>query len=280
MIKKYLFSSITCLSFLFLCSPLITAQDCGDGSNVYSFEFDGRTYQVVKENRKWVDAATCAALNGGKLVEINSALEQAAVFEGVSNASINLEATEATDFEDIAFVWLGGNDAEFEGDWMWDGDNDGSGGLFWVGTTTGAAVGGAYFNWGNDPDNNGDQDGLAMPLTDWPLGTAGQWADLKMSNDLYFVVEYSTILSTEFQLQKNAFIQVSPNPTNGILSINNLSNQEIVKLQVYNMQGQEVIIQNNQSHRKLDLSPLKSGIYVLKVNFENGWIAVKRIVLN
>ena len=33
---------------------------CADDANVYSFEYDGRTYQVVRENRTWIDAAACA----------------------------------------------------------------------------------------------------------------------------------------------------------------------------------------------------------------------------
>ena len=47
-----------------------------------------------------------------------------------------------------------------------------------------------YNNWGYEPDDYlGQQDGLGLALTDWPLGYAGEWNDLNVANSLYFIVE-------------------------------------------------------------------------------------------
>ena len=46
---------------------------CTDNSNVYSFVYGGKTYEVIRENKTWSDAAACAAERGGMLVEINDA---------------------------------------------------------------------------------------------------------------------------------------------------------------------------------------------------------------
>ena len=77
-------------------------------------------------------------------------------------------------------VWLGGNDAESEGNWNW---------------VNGEAF--QYTNWGRaEPDNYLNQDGLALGLENWPKGSsgsaafglAGQWNDISRSNQLTFIV--------------------------------------------------------------------------------------------
>lgn len=257
----------------------LTAQNCADDANIFSFEYDNKTYHVVKENRKWVDAAACAVERGGKLVEINSALEQQAVFGGVSNASINLNGTFVNDFEEYAFVWLGGKDIEFEGDWQWDGDNDGEGFLFWVGTTTGAAVGGSYINWGNDPDNADEQDGLGMALTDYPNGTAGQWADLKVSNDIFYVIEYSTILDVEAPTLDNKILNIYPNPASRIFTIENRSSVSITSVEILDINGAILKTIQNTAGNTYEIGDLPPGFYLIKSRFETGIEVINKLVV-
>ena len=84
----------------------------------------------------------------------------------------------------IAYVWIGATDQQTEGTWLWDGNNDNTGGNFWIGQGTngsgnGAAVGGAFFYWGgtstgtpNEPDDYANaQDHAAIGLAGWPSGT-------------------------------------------------------------------------------------------------------------
>ncbi len=257
--------------------PAILAQPCNLDAEVFTFIFDGRTYHVVKENLKWEDAAACAVTRGGKLVEINNEQEQQAVFEGISNASIVPSATYAGEYEEMAFVWLGGNDLEFEGDWAWDGDNSGGGLLFWAGTTTGAAVGGSYINWGNDPDNADDQDGLAMALTEWPQGEAGEWSDLKVSNDLYYVVEYSTLLNTSTPLTQSNLVRVFPNPAESFFQLENNSGFDITSVEIVDSKGAVIRKLSPPSTNTFEIADLSPGIYMVKTFLNSGSVVISQL---
>lgn len=161
-----------------------------EGSSVYAFSFDGTSYEIVKENKTWTDAVSFAVARGGYLSEINSEEEQNAVFlELTTKAGIVLDETN-NEFG-YAAVWLGGNDLAEEGSWVWNGDNEESGVAFWIGGVDGSAVNGLYNNWGNEPDNNGDQDALCIGLEATPINSAGKWTDLDGNkNQLHFVIEY------------------------------------------------------------------------------------------
>ncbi len=165
---------------------------CASNANIYTFVHNSNTYEVVRENQTWTDAAACAAERGGKLAEINSSQEQDALFGQLnSNASIVISSTVAPDGGGASYVWIGGTDMDSEGVWIWDGVNAGTGPQFWQGQFDGSAVGGLFNNWGNEPDDFGTgQDGLGIALTDWPLGVAGQWNDLAETNSLFYVIEY------------------------------------------------------------------------------------------
>ncbi len=195
--------AILVILFIPLFASALRAQ-CADPANVYMFVYNGRSYEVVRENRSWIDAAACAAWRGGTLAYIDDAAEQAAVFTQVLvNAGIQLSRTIAPDGGGASYVWLGGNDLATEGSWMWDGANTGNGTQFWQGLSAGkggSAVGGLYSNWGLEPDNYGaspGQDALALALTNWPLGMSGQWNDISASNQIYFVIEHPSIIPVE-----------------------------------------------------------------------------------
>ena len=111
---------------------------------------------------------------------INSAAEDDFVYSMVNDASLSGLGT-ASDGGGSKYVWLGGNDAGSEGNWVW---------------VNGEAF--SYTNWGRaEPDNYFNQDGLAMGLENWPegrsgssaFGLAGEWNDIDRSNELTFIVE-------------------------------------------------------------------------------------------
>ncbi len=164
---------------------------CASATNIYTFTYNGSTYEVVRENKSWIDAAACAVARGGYLAEINDMAEQNAIYtELSSNASIVTGNTIAPDGGGASYVWIGANDLGTEGVWIWDGDNNTTGPQFWQGTTSGNAVGGLYNNWGNEPDNfNNNQDAAGIALTNWPLGVAGEWNDVDHTNTLYYIIE-------------------------------------------------------------------------------------------
>ncbi len=169
---------------------------CAEEENIYSFNYNGKKYELVKEAKSWKNAVTCAVERGGYLAEINNGAENAAIFkELMDNAGIDKTKTVAEDGGSASYVWLGGNDLTTEGVWVWDGDGVGTSIQFWQGNYDGSAVNNRYNNWGKEPDNYGGQNALGLALTEWPkgsgsLGIAGQWNDVKEFDKLYFVIEY------------------------------------------------------------------------------------------
>ena len=230
----------------FILSNISSAQNCADLTNIYSFNYAGKKYEIVKENKSWIDAAACAVERGGILADINSQQEQDTLYYHLQNAGIVVSNTVAPDGGGASYVWLGGNDIAEEGKWIWDGDNDGTGTHFWQGTSSGSSVGGLYNNWGNEPDNyNNNQDGLGLAITNWPLGSAGQWNDVKDTNTLYYIIEYANstgILQSNTTIPRDYILhQNYPNPFNPLTTIRyNIQKSSNVILKVYNLTGQEL----------------------------------------
>ena len=97
----------------------VNAQTCAGASDIYSFNYNGHTYEVVKENKNWTDAAACAVARNGYLAEISDANENAAIFNELSNnAGITLSQTSTSNGGGAAYVWIGGNDITTEGTWI------------------------------------------------------------------------------------------------------------------------------------------------------------------
>lgn len=266
----------------FLLPFALSAQCVTSPSNISTFTYNGNTYQVIKENRTWVDAAACAVAKGGYLAEINSQTEQDSVYLNVIQAGINAANTVAPDGGQASYVWLGANDLETEGEWIWDGDNDGNGTQFWQGTTTGGPVGGLYNNWGNEPDNFQNQDALGLAITDWPRGNAGQWNDLKAADTLYYVVEYDGLLARE-DAQPQIHLEVYPNPAQSSLSLEiprTFRSAKGCRIQLFNANGQLVMDQFALSTTaEVNVEQLPNGIYNLQLMGKADQKASTRIVI-
>ncbi|WKW47183.1 T9SS type A sorting domain-containing protein [Myroides sp. JBRI-B21084] len=277
-IYKLLFFGYACI----LGSSSIFGQ-CANTSNIYSFTYNGKTYEIIKEKKTWVNAAACAVERGGYLAEINDAAEQTAIFNQLNtNAGITTSNTTAPDGGGAAYAWIGGNDMATEGMWIWDGNNDAVGTQFWQGTKTGSPVGGLYNNWGNEPDNFGTngQDGLAIALTNWPLGVAGQWNDVNDGNMLYYVVEHNINASTLDNLI-NDKIKVYPNPVTDLLRIDE-NDAVINNIIIYAANGKLVKTINKEqlktNNNSIDLTNFEHGVYFLKLVFDNEESITKKII--
>jgi hypothetical protein len=168
-----------------------------------------KSYTPVSTPLTWAEAKEYAEGQGGYLLEINSMGEFAYVvyslqstFSSMTDSEYNefLSYSWAPDGGNAAYLWLGGSDADIEGEWYWVA----SGEQFWSGDVDGFAVNDAFNYWGktslqNEPDNfQGSQNALALALETWPygaegtiskLGSAYQWNDLDPSNLLYFIIE-------------------------------------------------------------------------------------------
>ncbi len=153
---------------------------------IYEFMVNNKQYELVRQESTWEEAVAFAVDRGGYLAEINDGGENNGIFSEINdNAQIVFENNTGR-----AAVWMGGNDIATEGTWILDGNNDGVGAQFWDGGIDGSAVGGLYNNWGNEPDNAGDQDALSLVIRATAINEAGQWNDLDGSEPLFFVIEY------------------------------------------------------------------------------------------
>ncbi|MDX2360497.1 MAG: T9SS type A sorting domain-containing protein [Crocinitomicaceae bacterium] len=255
---------------------------CASASNIYTFTYDGATYEVIKENKDWVDAAACAVERGGILAEINDLGEQNAIYTELStNAGISVNNTVAPDGGGASYIWIGGTDVMMEGEWLWDGDNDASGPQFWQGLANGSVVGGLYNNWGNEPDDFGSgQDGLGLAITDWPLGVSGQWNDISVTNTLYFVVEYPSTASSS-NLELNEGVHIYPNPAKEILSVKLTDGKSLASITLVNVTGTVVktITQDIAETTDIDVSGIAPGTYLISGFFTDGDFFSKEIII-
>lgn len=238
---------------------------CSVPSNaVYPFTVNGISYEIIKVNMKWQDAAACAVQRGGKLAEIMSKQENDSLFHyALNKAGINLSATTSFNGGGASYLWIGGNDIQNEGVWIWDGDGNLAGPQFWQGDFQNGNVVGGYFNaWGSlfggEPDDAGNQDGLALALTGWPFGNAGEWNDLSVNDTLYFIVQYSGS-NVSLPTYVHSFIILYDR---GGLWMSKLDG--INKIMIVSMDGRICEIYNKplkQESVHMDLSHLPGGVY-------------------
>ena len=82
-----------------------------------------------------------------------------------------------------------------------------------------------------------------------------------------------TLSSDSFELNKND-VSIYPNPSTDIINI--ASSIDPKKITIYNILGQEVL---NTNLKTININNLKSGVYIMAVDFENSRIT-KRIMKN
>lgn len=262
-----------------VCTNTLAFGQCAVSSSIYSFNFNGHRYEVVKENKNWKDANSCATERGGHLLEINSSAEQVAVNSALNNAGISSNNTKAPDGGNASYLWTAGNDRQTEGKWVWEN----SGAQFWSGAVSGTAASGAYTHWGSvqmkEPDNFvGEQHALGLAITDWPNGLKGEWNDIKESNTLYYIVEFDKTLGL-LEISDREDVAVFPNPSNGLVNVQ-LSDTKlnIRKADVYDMAGRIVLtVADAAGIKTLDMSGLVGGVYIVRLVASDDKRVVKRI---
>jgi hypothetical protein len=239
-----------------------------NAANIYSFAVNGITYEIVKEKQTWVNAAACAVARGGRLAEIGSAAEQDTLFYRLSLAGITAANTIAPDGGGASYVWLGGTDRLMEGSWFWDGVNGGSFLQFWQGTANGSAVNGQYTNWGNEPDNFNNQDALGLAITNWPLGIAGQWNDVKESNQLYYVIEHEAV-PTAIPENKTGSFSVYPVPAGDRVLIRSEMPLNGLAYSITDQLGKTCLTGKFLSNEAvIDLGSLPAGLYFITIEHQ------------
>ncbi|MHC1706918.1 MAG: T9SS type A sorting domain-containing protein [Bacteroidales bacterium] len=253
---------------------------CAQQANIYSFSYNGKNYDIVKELQNWSNAAACAVERGGHLVHLETSDENNAIMqEIIAGASIAVNYTIVFDGGGIAYLWTGATDKSAEGTWLWDGDDNNSGLNFWTGqgtagTGNGTPIGGAYNNWGtssfgSEPDDFlNNQDGAGIALSSWPYGSAGQWNDIALSNQLYYVIEYEPAGIDE----ETGSLQVFPNPATTTIFIQGLNSSVTISgICISAMDGRIVRteILPDPLQGGIDISGLAPGCYVMSITLGN-----------
>lgn len=266
---------------------------CANTSNIYTFTYDTKTYEVIKEQKSWTDASACAVERGGYLVEINDVKEQNAVYNAIINgAGVSPTYTSIENGGGIAYVWIGATDQRTEGTWLWDGNNDSVGINFWIGQGAngsggGTSVSSSYFNWGgvsvgnpNEPDNyEAGQHHAAIALTGWPaettiLGIAGEWNDIIGSSQLYYVVEKDN--TTGLQNNKtilNDDLRMYPNPANSLLNFDKYYDL----IEIYNLNSK--LLKQVMNTKSVNFEGFNKGTYLIKTT-EKSIIKFGKFILN
>lgn len=281
--KKIIFSSF------FTFASLFSIAQCNLNS-AFNFSFNNHNYTVVKDAKTWSAAASCAKSQGGYLVEINDTLENIAVYNAITQgATVSNTYTSVPDGGGAAYVWIGAHDV-VEGTWIWDGDNDSIGTIFFNGEgsngmNNGVVVGNNFVNWGNtgngfnEPDNYaGSQDAAAMALAGWPsgigfLGSSSQWNDLNPTNTLYYVIEKPLSLG-ESLINENKLYTLTK-LSNYEWQLNG-SASEPELIEILDASGRNVKVPFQGLH--FNTESLPSGMYLIKLVTANNQIQYLRFV--
>jgi len=259
---------------------------CADPANIYKFDYNGKKYEVVKEELSWSNAADCSKERGGYLLEINNVDEQAAIFDKLLNsASITSSYLEN-------FVWIGATDKAEEGTWIWDGNNDGEGQHFWSGQGvngdgTGIPFGNAFVNWGGnlngtfqEPDNSGGkgQNCATIGLAGWPegsttLGSPGEWNDHLETVPLYYIIEYDSLSTGLSQLDSQQMdeleIKMYPNPANEVLHV---LGKDLIKIEIFDLAGRRT---GTYHSSPVDLSHYQNGLFFVRITTKEHSLSTK-----
>jgi hypothetical protein len=143
--------------------PCLPDPDCT------KLEYDSRSYYFCTANQSWAAARDkCRQLAGTELARIDDTDEQAFVFGNL-----------------VAEAWTAANDLTMEGEWRWAEGGVDNGTQFWMGTSTGGAVGALYSNWstGEPSDTPSPADCASI------FSTTGAWADRVCADALDYVCE-------------------------------------------------------------------------------------------
>ena len=79
----------------------------------------------------------------------------------------------------------------------------------------------------------------------------------------------------------NSDFKVYPNPTNGLIFIENFGQTKIESVSIMSIDGKQVFVENfanAEYQRTLNFSKLNSGIYFLSITEEGGKLSRYRIV--
>jgi beta-glucanase (GH16 family) len=110
------------------------------------------------------------------------------------------------------------------------------------------------------------------------LAVGGNWPGYPDGTTVFpadFVVDYVRVYKDQAELTVNELqynaINVYPNPTDGLLTIEGLTEETSLNYTIYSIDG-DLLEQNSMDFSKtIDINQLASGMYVLQLNFPDGF---------
>ena len=111
----------------------------------------------------------------------------------------------------------------------------------------------------------------------WGLNDKGQLGDLTTISKLTptLISCPSILLAVENFGFKNNEVEIYPNPTTDFINIS--SKEKINTAEIYDINGR-ILLKTNKVEDKIFLENLNAGIYLLKLQFENGSIETQKII--
>lgn len=110
------------------------------------------------------------------------------------------------------------------------------------------------------------------------VGTNGCGGDIGWGLDEIMIYNCAALSLDEFALE-NA-ISIFPNPSNGIVTLQKLSNIDLSKATIHDINGRfikSVELDNMSNNRNIDLSAMTSGIYFMSITSNNSKHVIKLI---
>lgn len=95
-----------------------------------------------------------------------------------------------------------------------------------------------------------------------------------------FTFNSSTLSNASLRAVDN--VRVYPNPTSGKVSISNIKNANLENVEIFSVLGKlnhRFLVKNNANSLDLDISNLTSGIYLLKLNNEDGNSKTQKLIV-
>lgn len=122
--------------------------------------------------------------------------------------------------------------------------------------------------------NPGEVDLINVPQANGITATTN-WLD----NVVITAVANSTFLNNNNFENSNNFLRMSPNPANEFIKISNSENVKIKNIEIIDLNGRIIVTENcnNLTNVEINLQLISKGIYLLKINTENGFFTKKMV---
>jgi len=136
------------------------------------------------------------------------------------------------------------------------------------------------------PYDAGTEDGTTYSLAN-PATTGGVVTSLAGTDPFdntrvaQLTITLASVLSTD-DTRTIEKITVFPNPVTDKLSLTNIQNSNLKSIEIYNVLGKldrTVFVKNNVNTLDVDVSNLTSGIYLLKLNNEEGNSKIQKLIV-